>query len=612
MTTVMTTVRCMDSPTAPLSILAAAFLFAAPAAAQFEHPDPLPDVLLVNDAFGSTTPGGSYNLFEDQIFRLADFDGDGTFEGQLETSLLFEFGESPNFNKSWQILGVRSRLEGGAPAVYFSNNRDGSKGSSGNYVAEVWRGVDVDGDAYISMDELTLVADMEQVVGGSQGAEGVALTPAGNVWASTDYPGGGLVKFSGGVSTVYVDEDDAPYKVPGKFGSPVAIDSDDFTRLTPWGDDGVLVYSDGFGSAKDEAIHGFRDLNGDGDILDDGEAVCFLNATGANPALLENPDFGTNLRSMVISSASNSYCWLKEMATMTEPPVEDGQGEIESHFFASNSSNTGNFGINEHGQFVNGLIFRAVDANGNGHVNDAGEVNLYYDGSGDAGSLEQMDKILGVDVYEQSLLVFFLQGGSKAVVLLTDLNGDGDAMDPGERIEPWNEFTAATNPWNLFFFGVAVGAMEPGILPEPISRQAEFFGSGCAPTRGPVPRLTAKGDAVIETLYCELEILDGPPNQFAYLFLSASDTYFGQKLPIDLASIGLVGCELHTDLSFHWFTALDAEGAARFPLTGALQFDTVAGVDLRFQAVTIDGLGQTAFPNLGLTRGMTLAVPEED
>lgn len=583
---------------------------ASPALAQFQHPSPLPDVLLVNDSFGKTNPAqGPYDLFEDQIFRLADFDGDGLYESELETSLLFEFGLSPNFNKSWQILEVRSRLEGGQPAIYFTNNRDGNMGSSGNYVAEVWRGVDLNGDAFIDESELTMVGDMEAVIGGGQGAEGIALTKQGSVWASTDYPGGGLVKFANGTATVYVDDEDGPYQVPGKFGSPVTIDTDDFTTCSPWGDDGVLVYSDGYQSQKDEAVHRFVDLNGDGDILDPGEAVCFFNATGANPALTRNPDFGSNLRSMVINGATDSYCWLKEMAQMTEPALTKDGEEIDSYFFASNSSNSGNFGINENGQFVNGVIYRAVDVNDNGHVNDSGEVNLYYDGSGDSGGIEQLDKILGIDAYGQSLLVFFLKGGGKSVCILTDLNGDGDAMDQGERIDAWDEVNLQTVPFNLFFFGIALGAMEPGILPEPITRQATFLGGGCAPSGGQVPRLSAQGEARVGTTYCEVQVLDGPVGGFSWLFLSATDEYFGQDLPIDLVVSGLPGCILHTDLAFRWLVSNDANGEAVFPISAGLANPGLAGADLTFQAVTVGDLG-SGLPTLSLTNGMTLSIPE--
>lgn len=585
-----------------------ALAMAVPAQAQFQHPSPLPEVLLVNDAFGSSTGTTTLDLFEDQIFRLADFDGDGLYESVLETSLLFEFGKSPNKSRSWQILNVRSRMENGVPVVYFANGRTGDQGSSGNYVAELWRATDVDGDAFIEESEITLVADLESVMGGGQGMEGIALCPSGSVWAATDYPGGGLVRFSNGSATVYVDESNGPYKVPGKFGSPVNIDSDDFTKTTSFGDDGVLVYSDGYQSSKDEAVHRFIDINGDGDILDPDEAVCFFNATGANTALLQNPDFGATLPSMVVSSASNSYCWLKEMATMTEPVSGDIGATQESYFFGSNSSNTSAFGINEVGQFVNGLVFRAVDVNGNGHVNDTGEVNLYYDGSGDVGSSEQLDKILGIDTYEQSLILFYLRGSGKAVILLTDLNDDGDAMDPGERLDLWDEVNTSDQPWNLFFFGIAAGAFEPGILPEPTSRQATLSGTGCAQFGGQVPRMAAQGESRIASSYCELQIFDAPANSFAWLFVGVTNSFFGQTLPLDLGAVGLPGCTLYQDLAFNWLRPTDADGFAKLVITPALQFGELAGSILHFQAITADGFGQTNVPELGLTGLLTLEI----
>jgi hypothetical protein len=601
---------CSDARSTSVRLLTAG-LFALNAAtqahAQFQHPAPLPEVLLVNDAFGSSTGTTTLDLFEDQIFRLTDFDGDGLYESLLETSLLFEFGRSPNKNKSWGIEAVRSRMENGVPAVYFTNGRN-PDASGSSKVAELWRGTDVDGDAFIDESELTLVGDLKALIGGEQTMQGLAVCSSGSVWAATDFGGGGLVRFAGGSATVLIDDNDGPFKVPGKFGSPVNIDTDDFTKMTAYGDDGVLVYSDGYQGAKDEAVHRFMDINGDGDILDPNEAVCFFNATGANTALLRNPDFGATLPSMVVSSSNNSYCWLKEMATMTEPLAGDLGGTQESYFFASTSSNTSTFGINQVGQYVNGLVFRAVDLNGNGHVNDTGEVNLYYDGSGDSGSSEQLDKILGIDTYEQSLILFYLRGGGKAVILLTDLNGDGDAMDAGERLDVWDENNASEQPWNLFFFGVAAAALEPGILPEPTCRQATLSGTGCAQFGGQVPRMSAQGESRFGSSYCELQIFDAPPNSFAWLFLGATSTYFGQTLPVDLSVIGLSGCSLYQDLAFNWIRPTDADGFAKLVITPALQFGELVGSVLQFQAVTADGFGQTAVPALGLTGLLTLEI----
>ncbi|QDU85636.1 hypothetical protein Pla163_27680 [Planctomycetes bacterium Pla163] len=599
-----------DARSTPVRLLTAgvfALTVAGHAHAQFQHPTPLPEVLLVNDAFGSSTGTTSLDLYEDQIFRLADFDGDGLFESVLETSLLFEFGKSPNKNKSWGIEAVRSRMENGVPVVYFTNGRN-PEASGSSKVAELWRGSDVDGDAFIDESELTLVGDLKAILGGDQTMQGLAVCSSGSVWAATDFGGGGLVRFFNGSATVLVDDDDGPFKVPGKFGSPVNIDTDDFTKMTTYGDDGVLVYSDGYQSAKDEAVHRFQDLNGDGDILDPNEAVCFFNATGANTALLRNPDFGTTLPSMVVNSSQNGYCWLKEMATMTEPLGGDTGGTQESYFFASTSSNTSAFGINQAGQFVNGLVFRAVDKNLNGHVNDTGEVNLYYDGSGDAGSAEQLDKILGIDTYEQSLILFYLRGGGKAVILLTDLNGDGDAMDAGERLDVWDENNSSDQPWNLFFFGIAAAAFEPGILPEPTSRQATLSGTGCAQFGGRVPRMSAQGESRIGSPFCQLQVFDAPPNSFTWLFLGATNTFFGQPLPVDLGVVGLPGCTLYQDLAFNWIQPTNADGFAKLEISPALQFGELAGSILHFQAVTADGLGVTNVPEIGLTQLLTLEI----
>jgi hypothetical protein len=583
-------------------VTCASTVLAAPAAAQFQHPSPLPDVMLVNDAFGKSNPNLSSNdLFEDQILRLADFDGDGTYLGLLETSLLFEFGTSPNKNKSWQIQRVRSRLENGVPAVYFTNGRNGNVGASNNFVAHLYRGVDLDGNAFIDPAELTLVMNLETVLGGTQGMEDVALAKNGGLWSTTDFPGGGLVYQNGGAPIATVDFNTlATFKVPGKNGVLTNIDTDDFTTCTPYGDNGVLVYSDGFGTSKDEAIHAFFDLNGDGDAKDPGEATCFLNASGANVGLEKNPDFGTTLRSITVSSTEKLYGWLKEMATMDE-------GKQESYFFACNSSNTSTFGVNENAEYINGLIFRAVDKNSDRDVNDSGEVNLYYDGSGASGLANELPKILGIDVYQNSLIVFVLRGGSKIVIVLTDLNGDGDAMDDGERLDPWDEVNAGLLPFNLFLFGTAAGALEPGILPEPTSRQATYLGTGCSQFGGPVPKIFAQGKFQSGSNFFDVRLSDAAPNALAYYFLGLGPTFFGQQLPLDIGFLGYPGCTLYTDLGFSWPVFADAAGEATLPFGGKLPASGLSGIAFRTQWVTVDFSGPTT--ELGMSRQMTLTAP---
>lgn len=582
-------------------VTCASTALAASASAQFQHPSPLPEVMLVNDSFGKSNPNLSSNdLFEDQIIRLADFDGNGTYTGLLETSLLFEFGTSPNKNKSWQIQRVRSRLENGVPAVYFTNGRNGSAGTSNNFIAHLYRGTDLDDNGFIEETEITLVMNLETVLGGTQGMEDVALAKNGGLWSTTDFPGGGLVYQNGGAPISTIDFNTlATFKVPGKNGVLTNIDIDDFTTCTPYGDNGVLVYSDGFGTAKDEAIHAFFDLNGDGDAKDPGEATCFLNASGANVGLEKNPDFGTTLRSITVSSTQKLYGWLKEMATMDE-------GKQESYFFACNSSNTSTFGINENGQYINGLIFRAVDKNGDRDVNDAGEVNLYYDGSGASGLPTEFNKILGIDVYQNSLIVFSL-GGSKIVAILTDLNGDGDAMDDGERLDPWSEVDAASLPFNLFLFGTAAGALEPGILPEPTSRQATYAGAGCAQFGGLVPNIFAQGKFQSGSPFFDVKVDNAPANSLAYFFTGLGTTYFGQALPLGLGFLGLPGCTLYTDLTYQWPVFTDAFGEATISFGGKLPQSGLSGKAFRTQWVTVDLSAPT--PELGLSRQMTLTAP---
>jgi hypothetical protein len=562
------------------------------------------DVFLINDAFQSTS-----GLAEDQLLRLADIDGNGDYFAAGEGNEFFSYG--PPVPGGYWFRAVRFRDESGAPVTYILNNRDAVLG---NDQPEILRGVDTSGDGRLQPGEVSTHLDLTSVLTGTHRATGLALTPDGGVWAATRFSGGALLRHRAGVTSVYADDNAGlVFQANSTTGGGVVnVDTTSFSRLTNSGN-GVLAFIDGFNATRTEAIFRFEDLNDNG-VAELGEFKPFLIPTDINPNFAPNPDFkqscgsSSPLRSLKITNAS--------FPGANQPPFFVGRlnhlatmqtGGGEQYFFACDSSNSGGFAVSECGLGVNGLIFRGVDVNLDGDVNDAGEVNLFYDGSATNGGLanSQFDKVLGLDVVGSTLYVTSLNGGI-TVTALTDLNSSG-AIDPGEDfLQIWD--SALVPPlWNLFLFVENAAAYDRGAFATP-GTPFSLIGSACASGTGSSPTITASGNLSIGGSTFAVEVGGATPGLPVIHLVGFSTTqWLGIPLPFELTPVGFPGCNLNVSFDLSFNGTADAQGQSVLPVP-LPNSPVLVGVPVGFQSVAIFLNG--FIPGGKLTQGLVATISQ--
>lgn len=549
----------------------------------------LADAIIINDSFNTPT-----SLAEDQLLRVDDLNNNGSYQDDYESTYLFQFSPATTTN-NYQFRNVRLRVEGGQAVTYFTNDR-----ANGGFRPELLRGVDVDKSGRLEVDEVTQLIDLRALFGNtSQGAEGVVLHPDGSVWVLTDFPGGGIVRFQGGVSKIFIDDNVGATQTLNQNGVLANVDTDDFTRAT-WARTGIISFIDGINADRTEAIFKYEDLDNDGQLNDQNELTPFLIPTDINANWAANPDFGTVLPSLKITNGSagqpNQPPFFVGRLNHLTTRVESG---VETYYLGCDSSNSSQFAVNINGQGLNGLIFRGQDLNLDGDINDAGEVNLFYDGSAITGAALQFNKILGLDTDGTSIYVLSLNG-SVCLHRLTDLNGDGDASDAGEQDGfVWDEsLVQGVKPYLNFLFGDGLGVIAPNALPEPISPQATVFGAACSQSGPVTPVLTLWGDVQVGSTNVQARLFDAPAFSAAILWVGASSTnWLGLPLPLDLAGFGLPGCFLYQDLTLSFSGVTNGAGLATFPLTVPSN-PALAGKSLPLQAGAFQLLPTAILSNL--------------
>jgi len=555
------------------SLLGWFVLGAAPALGQ-----QLSDVLLVE-----TT--------QDQLVRLTDFDGDGRYQSQDEVRVLYYDGMGgSNFSSPRSAL---VRLEAGTPALYWiDTQRD-----------QLFRAVDESGNGRIDIGE---DSRYRYILGldGSTSPDGLASTSDGAIWWCSD---GGVARGlfrcidlngnddanddgeseklipAGGVQWVETDAGSA------------AFDSSNLLRLASFGN-GVVAYVQG----DDEAAFRFEKRNTDSDLADPGESRLFLNATGKNSAFPQNADWQSGLlRSLVLpgpGGKGQAYARLNYLASRQE----SGQ---TAWYFATNQA-AGFNALNILGQAVNGLVFRGVDLNADGDLQEAGEVRAYFDGSLTSGSPFVVDQITGLDAASDGIYLGAIDGSNAVVHRLRDLNGDGDALDAGELDFALFDDSQLAGP-SPFFIGTPF-VWDIAVAPQGWF-QNSFIDSGtpCGPGSNK-PKLGFSGDAHVGApTGFDLRVENVAPGLPAVLLVGTDTTsWLGLPLPLDLALFGLPGCTLYQNAMLR-FTLLTtgsgpSGGVAKLPVV--LQNDPqLYGAEIPLQWVIVDAAaGQFSFSKLGV------------
>ncbi len=468
----------------------------------------------------------------DQLVRLADLDGDGSVRSIHEASALWR---SPG---AVTPRALDFRTEGGAPVAYWVESTHD----------RIHRGVDLNGNGAIEAFEDGIYRDSKALDGASLPL-GLAATVDGALWWCSDTGFSGLFRCldrdGDGLARAM---DELEILVDGKAGGHpiqtdagvVLVDPDHLVALAPDGN-GVVAY----GTGADEAFFRFEDLNADGDVLDPGESRLFLNATGKNPGLPRNADWEAGrLRSLVVPSGTGGtfYGRLSHFASARE-------GAATAWYLACDSSATGPYGTNLYGLGLNGIVFRGVDGNGDGDLQDAGEVELFYDGSHTSQQQERFHQVLGLDACGGAVHVAHLRGAGKLVARLVDRNADGDATDSSEvefarfdsidwtGIQPFG--SAAP-----FVRGLAAHEADVWARPNALFETSE---APCSLLDSKVlPTLHGIGRARIgrSDFTCELRNTIG--GTFAVLFIGDDGpSWYGKTFPFDMAAAGYPGCYQH-------------------------------------------------------------------
>jgi hypothetical protein len=543
------------------------------------------------------------DYINDQFYILEDLDGDGDYLDANETRLFIDLTVTAEGGASPETLEMRD--EGGTSVIYWVE--DYTSSVTGFSRDGVWRAVDTSGDGVIQISETTHFYDSTAAIGSTE-PEGVGFTDDGAVWFSSDW--------ETGVGVFRCEDTDGNGDAMGLGETQLIVDGSGGVKLTVESDSGpqlgdtanyvamvnagnaIIVYSDG----DDEASYRLEDINGDGDVLDAGEARLFLNASGKNSLLPQNADWAAgNLRTLEIPNpsvpTSPYYGRLNMLATW------DNAGTRE-YFIGCDSSNTSIFSTSITGQGMNGLIYRGVDNNLDGDIQDLGEVTLYYDGSltGPGGQIQAMDKILGMDVTDGWLYVCDLQG--KRWNRMKDFNGDGDAMDFVGDGSGVLQDEVEFDIWSFSLYGafppfpstqgpfiVEITTMPGGSWPS--GGGAPNFttsGTGCS-TFGTVPSILGSGQAQIGTSNFVCSVTNTGPNLPAILWFGSSTTQWlgAPVLPLDLTPFGYPGCFMYHNIIGFFQTLTDGTGVAALPLP-IPNDPTLVGFDLPLQWLVVDFL----------------------
>jgi len=237
-------------------------------------------------------------------------------------------------------------------------------------------------------------------------------------------------------------------QVPGT--SPtlmVTIGGDDFEGMALDSSGYILAYEQ-----TDEVVYRFKDLNNDGDFQDAGEAVNFLNYANNLTGLLQNPDF----RSGFIPSLQGLQYANLEMISV------DSSGMQDVYYFGVYFGPTSRLGH----------IYQGIDSNKNGHLNDTGEVTLFYDGKKGLASPVVIGEGMDVDIG----MVYLMDDNSTndRVIQLTDNNLDRDAMDTNEQVVVFTDPNGG--PGGPYSETLTV--VPHGVIPRPNSTTGQTFLNG--------------------------------------------------------------------------------------------------------------------------------------
>ncbi len=566
------------------TLLALALLAAAPLAAQ--------DDIFIYVGYAGTPPTNSV-----PITRILDVDGSGIMEPSRE---LFAFQRKFFSVKTGYsfLTDLTYTVENGRVVFFATDSGGSSKGE-----CFLVRSVDSNGDGVIQDKETKVWADFGKptTYGYSPDSAAVLKDANGNsvvytahdasglagIWRSVDLNGDGDA-LDPGETKVWANKASA-LKVPVT-GGTLTLNLDEVNVVRPDPKGGLLAWSSAYYKSlqNDSFVWlGFRENQGKIAPRN------FFNPSGLNK-LDRNVDFASGaIVDIDITWVSGSTTYhFNDLHLLTVVP--NGFGGKDVYYFATGYGAKRTFGDkNKAGQKVSGLVFRAMDLNGDGDLNDKGEVNLFYNGSGaplPGGQLVKTvkpasyydhlqqtnvtvcDWIEGISAVGDTIYLIHDQngGGQDAVLMLKDKNHNF-RIDTGEVTEifwvPKPYPAVYSSQYGPYVNGIL--ALPKGLIPEPQPKGVQPYGMGCPGSNSLWPLAWSHGGAPAPgNSKFQARISRGLPSSTALFLLGYSKTNFAGlgKLPFPLDFLGMKGCFLNTNIIMGSAAALDTTGQGSAPL----------------------------------------------
>ncbi len=531
------------------------------------------------------------------ITRILDVDGSGLMEPSKE---LFAFQRkffSVKTGFSF-LTDLTTAVEKGR-VVFFATD-SGGKAKGECYLI---RSVDENGDGIIQDQETRIWADFGKPTGYGYSPDSAAVwrDSSGNlvvytahdslglagIWRSADMNNDGDA-LDPGETKVWANKASA-LKVAASGGAvTLNLDEVNVVRTDPQG--GLLAWSSAYyKSLKADSCVWLGFTEKQGKI----QARNFFNPSGLNK-LDRNVDFASGAIvdiDITWVSGSTTYYFndLRYLAV-----VPKGFGGKDVYYFATGYGSKRTFGDkNKAGKAVSGLVFRGVDLNGDGDLNDKGEVNLFYNGSGaplpggqlvrtvqpasyydhlQQTNVNTCDWIEGIAAVGDTVYVIHEQGGGgqDAVLMLRDANHNF-RIDTGEVKEifwiPKPFPPVYSKSYGPYVNGIL--ALPKGLIPEPQPKGIAPYGKGCTGSTGLLPLAWTHGGApAAGNTKFQVLVSRGPASSSALFLLGYSKTSFPGlgKLPFPLDFLGMKGCFLNTNIITGSAVGLDASGRGTAPM----------------------------------------------
>ncbi len=509
-----------------------------------------------------------------EIRRCTDLDGDDLFLTPGE-AIQFAFD---NATMVTYVDNMRYGEVNGRPAMY---------GPGGNDVILRMTDDNGDGDA-LDPGEVTVFVDTRAVYGVTNTSPDDldfepgtwALYVTDDNWNFGPQLGAGITRYEDlngdgdamdpGEATLFVDGQ-GTQTVMGLGGTPVTIGLTDFEAIMI-DSNGVVI---GF-EQQDRMLYAFQDLNGDGDAMDPGEAWNFCNLVDDVPGLEVNADIVSGALLPPRCPSTSGTGWYASLEALSVDRGAGPNGE-DLYWIGSTASPTSCSG-------AQALIYRGIDLNADGDLNDAGEVVLWLNGPNN-GMLYPVTRLYDAVGHDGGVSIFQENGPpgpiytQDSVWFLTDLNGNGNAEDFGEQI-----MTYAWDPDGCY-------AVSLGVAPEgqigPAQPWFEVFGTAGTTSIGTNPAIGYNGLPGIGQAF-DVSLTGGIPLGNAVLILGFSDTQYQQfNLPLDLTFYGMPGNTLYCSVDMQFPTGLNGSGSAQLSFNVPPN-PSLDGTRIHFQWYVVD------------------------